>query len=73
MSIRILRLPLRISQKFGIVPRADIAQNAIPNCNICCLDGEEGIAYMEAMLTVLYEANPSSVGGKMPDDAFYGE
>ena len=57
----------------GIVPRADIAQNAIPNCNICCLDGEEGIAYMEAMLTVLYEANPSSVGGKMPDDAFYGE
>ena len=57
----------------GIVPRANIAQNAIPNCNICCLDGEEGIAYMEAMLTVLYEANPSSVGGKMPDDAFYGE
>ena len=57
----------------GIVPRADIAQNAIPNCNICCLDGEGGIAYMEAMLTVLYEANPSSVGGKMPDDAFYGE
>ena len=57
----------------GIVPKAEIAQKAIPNCNICCLDGEEGISYMKSMLTVLYEANPSSVGGKMPDDAFYGE
>ena len=59
--------------EFGIVPKAEIAKKAIPNCNICCLDGEEGIRYMEAMLTVLYEANAKSVGGKLPDDAFYGK
>lgn len=59
--------------EFGIVPKAEIAKKAIPNCNICCYDGKEGIDYMKSMLTVLYEANPKSVGGKMPDDAFYGE
>ena len=59
--------------EFGIVPKAEIAKKAIPNCNICCLDGEEGIRYMEAMLTVLCEANAKSVGGKLPDDAFYGK
>ena len=59
--------------EFGIVPKAEVAKKAIPNCNICCYDGKEGTDYMKAMLTVLYEANPKSVGGKMPDDAFYGE
>ena len=59
--------------EFEIVPKAAIAQKAIPNCNIVCLDGEEGIRYMEAMLNVLYEANPKSVGGKLPTDAFYGK
>jgi hypothetical protein len=59
--------------EFEIVPKAAIAQKAIPNCNIVCLDGEDGIRYMEAMLNVLYEANPQSVGGKLPTDAFYGK
>ena len=59
--------------EFEIVPKAAISQKAIPNCNIVCLDGEEGIRYMEAMLNVLYEANPKSVGGKLPTDAFYGK
>lgn len=60
-------------EKHGIVPKAALAEKAIPNCNICCVDGEEGIAYMKGVLDVLFSANPKSVGGKLPTDAFYGK
>ena len=57
----------------GIIPQAPLAEKAIPNCNICCIDGETGISYMKNILEVLYAANPSSVGGKLPTDEFYGK
>ena len=57
----------------GIIPQAALAEKAIPNCNICCIDGETGIAYMKNILEVLFEANPTSVGGKLPTDEFYGK
>ena len=60
-------------EKHGIVPKAALAEKAIPNCNICCVDGETGIAYMKNILEVLYNANPKSVGGKLPTDEFYGK
>jgi NitT/TauT family transport system substrate-binding protein len=60
-------------EKHGIVPKAALAEKAIPNCNICCIDGEAGIAYMKNVLEVLYNANPKSVGGKLPTDEFYGK
>ncbi len=63
----------KIIEEFGIIPKAPLAKKAIPNANICFIDGDEGIAYMQSVLNVLYTANPSSVGGKLPDDAFYGK
>ncbi len=60
-------------EKHGIVPKAALAEKAIPNCNICCIDGETGIAYMKNVLEILYNANPKSVGGKLPTDEFYGK
>ena len=60
-------------EKHGIVPKAALAEKAIPNCNICCVDGDEGIAYMKGTLEVLYQANPKSVGGALPTDEFYGK
>ncbi len=60
-------------EKHGIVPKAALAEKAIPNCNICCIDGETGIAYMKNVLEVLFNANPKSVGGKLPTDEFYGK
>jgi NitT/TauT family transport system substrate-binding protein len=57
----------------GIIPQAALAEKAIPNCNICCIDGETGIAYMKNILEILYNANPKSVGGKLPTDEFYGK
>lgn len=62
-----------IIEKYGIVPKAPLAKKAIPNCNICCIDGEEGIASMKGILEVLFAANPKSVGGSLPADEFYGK
>jgi NitT/TauT family transport system substrate-binding protein len=55
----------------GIIPKAPIAKKAIPNCNICLVTGEEMAKSVENMLTLLFEANSASVGGKMPDEKFY--
>ena len=58
-------------EKAGIIPKAAIAKNAIPNCNICLVTGEEMKASVGAMLNVLFEANPKSIGGAIPDEKFY--
>ena len=55
----------------GIVPSEGIAKNAIPRANIVCIRGEEMKAAVSGMLQVLFEANPKSVGGALPGDAFY--
>lgn len=60
-------------EKYGIVPKAALAEKAIPNCNICCVDGDEGIAYMKGILEVLFAANPKSVGGTLPTEEFYAK
>lgn len=57
--------------KFGIVASAEIATAAIPNCNIVCITGAEMADMAEAMLEVLFEAEPSSIGGELPDEDFY--
>lgn len=58
-------------ETFGIVPKAPIAKRAYPNCNIVFVTGEEMKASLSAFLDVLYNANPASVGGKLPADDFY--
>lgn len=58
-------------EKAGIIPKAAVAKKAIPNCNICLITGDEMKTAVGQMLTVLYEANSKSVGGKLPDDGFY--
>lgn len=54
-----------------IVPKAPIALKAIPNCNITYIDGEEMKQALEGYLDVLYQQNPQSVGGSLPDTDFY--
>jgi len=61
-------------EKHGIMPAAKAAEKAIPNCNIVCITGEAMKADVSAMLSVLFESNPKSVGGTLPaDDFYYGE
>ncbi len=57
-------------EKYDIV-KAAVAEKAIPGCNVTYLDGEEMKGAMEGYLQVLYDANPKSVGGKLPDDDFF--
>lgn len=54
----------------GIVAEA-IAKKAIPECNITYIDGKDMEVKLSEYLKVLYDANPKSVGGKLPDEAFY--
>ena len=54
-----------------IVAAAPIAQAAIPACNIVCITGEEMIQKISGYLQALYDQNPESVGGAVPDEAFY--
>ena len=55
----------------GIIGKEPIAKRAIPNCNITLITGAAMKASASAMLQVLFDANPKSVGGSMPGDDFY--
>lgn len=60
-----------LMETYGILPNAAAAKAAIPKCNIVCITGEEMKASASNMLQMLFRADPKSVGGKLPDDAFY--
>ena len=61
----------QLVQKHGILPKAAVAERAIPNCHIVFITGEAMRAQIEPLYQLLYDANPASVGGALPDDAFY--
>lgn len=54
-----------------IIAKEPIAKKAIPACNITCMTGQEMKQALMGYLQVLYEMNPESVGGSMPEDGFY--
>lgn len=55
------------------IVKAPIALKALPYCNICCLTGAELTECLGGYLSALYDMNPQSVGGKLPDDGLYYE
>lgn len=55
----------------GIVPKADIAEKSIPECNITYMDGADMKNALEGYLKVLFEQNPESIGGILPTEDFY--
>ncbi len=56
---------------YGIVEKAPIAEKALPQCNITCMEGAEMKEALSGYLNVLFEQNPESVGGALPEDDFY--
>ncbi|HNZ64029.1 MAG TPA: ABC transporter substrate-binding protein, partial [Bacillota bacterium] len=48
-----------------------IAKKAIPFCNIRYISGAEMYKQLSGFLKLMMEANPQSVGGKLPGDEFY--
>ncbi len=55
----------------GILPGEEIAEKAIPACNIACITGKEMKQALSGYLEALYDRTPESVGGAMPGDDFY--
>lgn len=55
---------------YGIIAE-NVALKALPGCNITFISGEEMQKALSNYLGVLYEQNPASVGGKVPEEGFY--
>jgi len=56
--------------KYGIVS-AEVAEKALPACQIVCITGDEMEEKLSAYLAVLHQQNPDAVGGSLPDAEFY--
>ena len=57
--------------KEGILPKEPVAKAALPNCAITFISGEEMKKTASGFLKVLYDADPKSVGGTLPDEDLY--
>lgn len=60
----------KLAEKYLSMPAA-VATKAIPNCGITFLDGAEMKAKVQPFLKIMYQENPKSVGGALPDDGLY--
>lgn len=58
-------------EKYEVLKTAAMAEQAIPHSNIVFEKDEEMVTQMKSILNILFESNPKSVGGKLPDEAFY--
>ena len=58
-------------EKHGIVAKAAVAKQALPNCNLTFMVGNEMQTNASAYLKVLFDAAPASVGGALPAADFY--
>ena len=57
--------------QYGITPKAAIAKAAIPQANMVCITGKDMREGIQGYFDVLWQADPTSIGGYIPDDAFY--
>lgn len=57
--------------QFGITANAQIAAQAIPDCNLTFIKGSEMKAALEGFYAVMNQANPASIGGQLPGEDFY--
>ena len=58
-------------EKFEIVASAAVATKAIPDSNLIFVKGEEMKEVLNGYYEVLFEADPKSIGGKIPEDDIY--
>lgn len=60
-----------LAETYGIVPKAAVAKKAIPDANLCFITEDDMVAAIQGYYQVLYDANPASIGGFVPDGDFY--
>ncbi|MFL0196554.1 ABC transporter substrate-binding protein [Clostridium sp. WILCCON 0269] len=61
----------KLIEKYGIIPKAKVAEEAIPKCNIVFISAKEGKSSLEKFYEILKENDAKSIGGKIPDENFY--
>lgn len=62
----------KIISEVGIVDDSAIAQKAVPGSSIVFLSGDEMVSVVNDNFKILFDENPVSLGGKIPDeDIFY--
>lgn len=60
-----------LCEKHGIIASAALAEKAIPRCNLICVTGADMQSAINGYYQVLFDADPTSIGGAVPDSAFY--
>ncbi len=65
------KLSGELCEKYGIVGSAAIAEKAIPDSSLIFMSGSEMKEKAGGFLNILFDADPTSIGGKLPDENFY--
>lgn len=60
-----------LCEKYGVIPKAAMAKQAIPNCNLTFVKGDKMKSDLNGYLQILNGYNPASIGGQLPADDFY--
>ena len=60
-----------LCERYGLLPKAALAEQAIPHCGLTFVSGSTMKAQLGGYLQVMFDADAKSVGGKLPDDGFY--
>lgn len=55
----------------GIIAAAKVAEKALPSCRLVFVSGADMQAQAAPLYDILFAANPASVGGKVPNEAYY--
>ena len=56
---------------YNITPSAGIAKQAIPQCHLTFIAGEDMMSAVSGYFRTLYSIDPAAVGGSVPDDGIY--
>lgn len=60
-----------LCEQYGLIPKAALAEKAIPQCGLTFVSGSEMKAQLGGYLQVMFNADPKSVGGAIPEGDFY--
>ena len=57
--------------EYGFAPNENVAARAIPQCSLTYVTGQEMKTMLEDYYSILFQAEPKSIGGGLPYDSFY--
>ena len=60
-----------LCETYQIIPKAALARQALPNCGLTYVVGNLMKTQLSAYLKVMYDYNPTVVGGALPKEDFY--